>query len=171
MRFVPVKSVDQQARLAWHRVREGYKVEALAISNRLRVLLAEFGVVIAVGDAALRSALQDKNVIGKLPAMLHLLQSDLYHHWQQVRQRLEACEAAIAAHAKADVYCTRVQRITGVGPMTADAMVASIGKGREFKNGRQLSAWLGLHLSSIPAAASNGWARSVVVAIAIYARH
>jgi len=125
-------------------VREGYKVEALAINNRLRGLLAEFGVVIALGDAALRSALQNQNVIGKLPAIVHLLLSELYQHWQQVRQRLEACEAAIAAHAKADVYCTRVQRITGVGPLTADAIVASIAKGREFKNGRQLSAWLGL---------------------------
>jgi transposase len=144
MRFVPVKSVDQQARLAWHRVREGYKVEGLAISNRLRGILAEFGVVIAVGDAALRTALQDPNVVGKLPAMLHLLLSDLYQHWQQVRQRLDACEAGISAHAKADMRSTRVQRIIGVGPLTADAIVASVGNGQEFKNGRQLSAWLGL---------------------------
>jgi len=54
MRFVPVKSVDQQARLAWHRVREGHKIESLAISNRLRGLLAEFGVVVANGEPALR---------------------------------------------------------------------------------------------------------------------
>ncbi len=47
MRFVAVKTVDQQARLSWHRVREGYKAEGLAISNRLRGLLAEFGVVVA----------------------------------------------------------------------------------------------------------------------------
>ena len=52
MRFVPVKSVEQQARLSWHRVREGYKAEALAASNRLRGLLSEFGVVIARSDAA-----------------------------------------------------------------------------------------------------------------------
>src|SRR5690606_38702967 len=59
MRFVPVKTVDQQVRLSWHRVREGYKAEALATSNRLRGLLAEFGVVVAQNDAALRRTLAD----------------------------------------------------------------------------------------------------------------
>jgi transposase len=54
MHFVPIKNIDQQARLSWHRVREGYKVEALAISNRLRGLLAEFGIVMAKSDKALR---------------------------------------------------------------------------------------------------------------------
>lgn len=53
MRFVAVKTLDQQARLAWHRVREGYKAEGLAISNRLRGLLAEFGVVVARSSKAL----------------------------------------------------------------------------------------------------------------------
>ena len=53
MRFVPVKSVEQQARLAWHRVREGYKTESLAIGNRLRGLLAEFGIVVAKNDRML----------------------------------------------------------------------------------------------------------------------
>ena len=51
MRFVPVKTVDQQARLAWHRAREGYKTESLAVSNRLRGLLADFAVVATVGSA------------------------------------------------------------------------------------------------------------------------
>ena len=57
MRFVPVKSIDQQARLAEHRVREGYKADALAASNRLRGILAEFGIVVARSDAALRRLL------------------------------------------------------------------------------------------------------------------
>lgn len=56
MRFVPIKTVDQQARLAWHRVREGYKTEALATSNRLRGLLAEFGVVMARTGGSCASA-------------------------------------------------------------------------------------------------------------------
>ena len=65
MRFVAVKSVDQQARLAWHRVREGYKAEGLAISNRLRGLLAEFGVVVARSGHALRRALGDGMMRGR----------------------------------------------------------------------------------------------------------
>ncbi len=59
MRFVPLKSVDQQARLSWHRVREAYKTEGLAIGNRIRGLLAEFGVVITPSDAPLRRWLAD----------------------------------------------------------------------------------------------------------------
>src|SRR5690606_41416172 len=57
MRFVPVKTAEQQARLSWHRVREGYKVEALATANRLRGLLAEFGIAISRSDVALRRTL------------------------------------------------------------------------------------------------------------------
>src|SRR5690554_1117176 len=144
MRFVAVKSVEQQARLSWHRVREGYKAEGLAISNRLRGLLAEFGVVVARSDHALRRALGDDAVRARLPAMLHGLLDDLHQHWQAVRERMAACDATIAAHARADVRSRRAQQITGVGPLTADALVATIGDGREFAQGRQFSAWLGL---------------------------
>lgn len=143
MRFVPVKTVDQQARLAWHRVREGDKTESLAVSNRLRGLLAEFGVIVAQSDAALRLALSD---LGKhaLPASLVELLGDLTTHWQQLRERIGALDRRIQAHAKADERCVRAQSIIGIGPITADALVATVGSAREFKNGRQLSAWLGL---------------------------
>ena len=144
MRFVAVKTVDQQARLSWHRVREGYKTEGLAISNRLRGLLAEFGVVVARSDHALRRALADDKVRQQLPAMLHGLLDDLQQHWQEVRERIAACDGGIAAHAKADVRSQRAQQILGVGPLTADALVATVGDGRDFKHGRQMSAWLGL---------------------------
>ena len=144
MRFVPVKTVDQQARLAWHRVREGYKAEALAISNRLRGLLAEFGIVVTQSDHALRRALADLSPGSDLPATMMELLEDLNCHWRQVRERIAACDARIALHAKLDERCTRAQQIIGIGPLTADAVVATVGSAREFKNGRQLSAWLGL---------------------------
>ena len=141
MRFVPVKSVDQQARLSWHRVREGYKAEGLAISNRVRGLLAEFGVVVAQSDAALRKALAD---LPAVPASLIELLGDLNRHWQQVRERIAACDERIKHHANADDRCARARAILGVGPITADALVATVGSAQAFKNGRQLAAWLGL---------------------------
>ena len=144
MRFVRVKTVEQQARLAWHRVREGYKTEALATSNRLRGLLAEFGVVVAQNDHALRRALAEPSVRSTLPVMLQELLDDVSHHWQQLRDRIAACDARIASHARLDERCTRAQQIIGVGSLTADALVATVGSAREFKNGRQMSAWLGL---------------------------
>lgn len=146
MRFVPVKSVDQQARLAWHRVREGYKTESLAISNRLRGLLAEFGVVVANGDLALRRVLAalDDDADQALPVEFKELLCALNVHWAAVRERVHLCDTRIEVHAMADARCQRVRALIGIGPLTADAVVASIGSAREFKNGRQLAAWLGL---------------------------
>ena len=143
MRFVPIKSIEQQAAISWHRVREGYKVEALAISNRLRGLLAEFGIIAAQSDSALRKVLADASV-SELPSTLLTLLADLTQHWQAVRERISVCDKQITAHASADDRCIRAQQIIGVGPITADALVATIGDGKDFKQGRQLSAWLGL---------------------------
>jgi transposase len=143
MRFVPVKSIEQQARLAVHRVREGDKAEHLACGNRLRGLLAEFGVVIAQSDAALARTLADVDVLS-LPATIVSVLASLATHWQGLRERIAAGDAQIAAMARTDVRCRRLQAMTGVGPLTADALVATIGDVRDFRNGRQLAAWLDL---------------------------
>lgn len=143
MRFVPVKTVDQQVRLSWHRVREGYKAEALATSNRLRGLLAEFGVVVAQNDAALRRTLADLEALS-LPGSLTELLRDVDAQWQQLQARIANADRRIQAHAKADEACTRLRAIIGVGPITADGIVATIGSAQDFKNGRQFAAWLGL---------------------------
>jgi transposase len=144
MRFVPVKDVDQQVRLSWHRVREGYKVESLAIGNRIRGLLAEFGVIVAQSDPALRRLLADLDAQKGLPAEFKELLRDLADYWKQVRVHFEVCDARIEAQAREDVRCVRLREIVGIGPITADAAVATVGNAREFKNGRQMSAWLGL---------------------------
>ena len=143
MRFVPVKSVDQQVRLSWHRVREGYKAEALATSNRLRGLLAEFGVVVAQSDAALRRTLADLDALA-LPCSLVKLLRDADSQWMQLQARIIEADRQIQMHAKADEACTRLRAIIGVGPITADAVVATIGSAQSFANGRQFAAWLGL---------------------------
>jgi hypothetical protein len=63
-------------------------------------LLAEFGVVVARSDHALRRALGDEAVRARLPAMLHGLLDDLHAHWRQVRERIAACDATIAASSR-----------------------------------------------------------------------
>ena len=143
MRFVPVKSIDQQARLACHRVREGYKTEALAIGNRMRGLLAEFGVVVAQSDSALRRLLGDLEAQVGLPGEFKELLQELRAHWTRLHEMIDACDARIAAHARDDERCVRLRAIIGIGPITADAAVATIGSAHEFRNGRQLAAWLG----------------------------
>lgn len=143
MRFVPIKSVDQQIRLSWHRVREGYKAEALATSNRVRGLLAEFGVVVAQSDGALRHALAGLDALSLPPLLLELMR-DVDANWQRLQERIADADRRIQSHAKADETCMRLRAIIGVGPITADAVVATIGSAQDFKNGRQFAAWLGL---------------------------
>ena len=143
MRFVPVKSLDQQARLAEHRVREGSKAEHLACGNRLRGVLAEFGVVVAQSDAALARQLGALDELD-LPASVVVLLHELATHWRGLRALVAAGDVRIVASARRDARCRRLQALVGIGPLTADALVASIGDGRDFRNGRQLAAWLGL---------------------------
>lgn len=144
MRFVSIKTVDQQARLAWHRVREGFKSEGLAAANRLRGLLAEFGIAIERTPRALRQALADCMERKDLPAEFVELIGNLRDHWQRVVAQLRECDRRIARHAQADERCVRLQALTGVGPLSADATVATVDDARDFRYGRQLSAWLGL---------------------------
>ena len=144
MRLVPVKTIHQQARLSWHRVREGYKVESLATGNRIRGLLAEFGVIVAQSELALRRLLRDLDAQTSLPAELKELLRDLADHWRGLHERLDACDPRIQSHARDDERCVRLRAIIGVGPITADAAVATVGDAREFKQGRQMAAWLGL---------------------------
>lgn len=152
MRFVAVKSVEQQTRLAWHRVREGYKTAGLAVSNRIRGLLMEFGIVVPQGDRPLRLALMELDNMSKLPGEMKEVLHDLSAHWTELRQRMAACGRRIELHADQDARCQRLRGLTGVGPITADAAVATIGDGRIFRNGRQLAAWLGL----VPSQHSSG---------------
>jgi transposase len=144
MRFVVIKSVEQQARLSWHRVHEGHKKEKLAVTNRLRGLLAEFGLVVSRSDGALRRALvqflERTDLVSEFMELIRLQ----YEHWQQIQQRLHRCEKRIESHARNDERCVRIRHLTGVGALTADAYVASLGNGQDFRNGRHVSAWLGV---------------------------
>jgi transposase len=144
MRFVAVKTVDQQARLSWHRVREGYKDENLEVMNRLRGLLAELGIVIAKSAIALRRALPAILDRDDLPGTFVAAIQDLRGHWQQIQERIRACDQRVEAHAQADERCRRIRALTGIGALTSDAVVACVGNGCDFKNGRQMAAWLGL---------------------------
>lgn len=143
MRFVPIKTVDQQARLAWHRAREGYKADKTAIGNRMRGLLAELGIVMPQGDKALKNVLADLAAYDLPESFKGLLQS-MAAQWRALHEALSACDKQIKAHAEQDVRCQRIGDIIGVGALTADAAVATVGSAREFKNGRHMAAWLGL---------------------------
>jgi len=146
MRFVAVKSVEQQAVLAVHRVRQGLVEERTALGNRLRGLLAEYGVVVGTGLDRLRRALPEilEDGANTIPGIAREVFADAEQHLRQLDARIATYDRRIAALAKASAPAQRLMKVEGVGPVTATALVASVGDAKVFHNGRQFAAWLGL---------------------------
>ena len=144
MRFVPIKTVDQQAILAWHSVREGWKEERTALLNRVRGLLAEYGVVIARSADRFLAALPKLSEDSRLPDPVRALLLEAREQFAALHARLARCDAQIAAHARNSPAAQRAGELLGVGPVTSSALVATVPDARVFKSGRQFGAWLGL---------------------------
>jgi transposase len=142
MRFIPIKTPEQQAVLCLHRVRQGFIEERTSTINRLRGLLAEFGFVLPQSSAAVRRGVAA--LLEQLPAHAARSLGDLREHLRFLDARVREYEQAIEAHARESRAAQLAQQRQGIGPLTASAIVATVGDVREFKNGRQFSAWLGL---------------------------
>jgi transposase len=152
MRFVPVKTVEQQAILSWHRARAGFVDERTALINRLRGLLAEFGIVIAQSSDRLLKALPGLSTDARVPTPVRALLLEAREQFAALDARIERCDAEIAAHARDSAAARRVREVGGVGVLTASAFVATVPDPTLFRHGRQLGAWLGL----TPRQASSG---------------
>lgn len=142
MRFVPIKSVEQQALLAMHRVRQGFVVERTAVINRLRGLMAEFGVVLALRSVTVRR--QAAQAAEVLPELAQRAIRDLLDQLRVLDERIGAYDKEIETQARLSEPARRLMGIRGIGTTTALAIVATAGNAREFKNGRQFAAWIGL---------------------------
>jgi transposase len=142
MRFVPVKSAEQQAILSLHRVRQGFIEQRTATINRIRGLLAEFGVVLPQRAEQVRRAAVV--VAEELPVLAREAITDLRAHLSYLDERISRYEGQLVELARQREAAVRIQRLPGVGPLTASAITASISDGHEFANGRQFAAWLGL---------------------------
>src|SRR6266699_2504988 len=145
MRFVSIKSVEQQALLSLHRIRQGLIEERTATINRLRGVLAEFGVVFAQSAARLQRALPavlaDEE---RLPALVQRSVQMLREHLHDLDSRVAEFDRGIAQHAKSSAPAQHLVALSGVGPLTASAVVATVGNAQDYRNGRQFAAWLGL---------------------------
>lgn len=142
MRFVPIKSAEQQAVLSLHRVRQGFVEERTATINRVRGLLAEFGAVLPNRAAEVRRGAA--SCAEPLPVLARQAVSDLLSHLQALDERIAAYDRELESLARASEAASRLMTVPGVGPLTALATVASVGEAHEFENGRQFAAWLGL---------------------------
>jgi len=142
MRFVPVKSAEQQAVLALHRVRQGWIQERTAIINRLRAVLTEFGVVLPNRAQYVRRGAQA--AAEALPALARQAVADLRAHLGVLDERIAGYDRELQAQARQSEAAQRLMQIRGIGPLSAVAIVATVGNARDFRSGRQFAAWLGL---------------------------
>jgi transposase len=154
MRFVSIKTPEQQALLALHRARQGFVRARTAQGNQIRGLLAELGLVMGKGRSQLERHIPDilEDAENGLSGMSRELFARLLEHFRHLDAQVQALEAQIKAWHREDAASRRLEQIPGIGPLTASALVASIGDARNFKNARQLSAWLGL----VPRQCSSG---------------
>ena len=146
MRYVPIKNTEQQALLGLHRARQGFVAARTAQANQIRGLLAEFGLVIPVGIRSIERKLPEflEDAANGLSGASRNLFARLLEHFRLLDRQVEELEREINAWHREDTASQRLHAIPGIGPITASALVASVGDAKAFHNGRQFAAWLGL---------------------------
>jgi transposase len=146
MRFVPIKNVEQQAVLSLHRVRQGFVKARTAQANQIRGLLGEFGIIIPQGITNIAKRVPEliEDASNDLPGSFRLLVQRLMDHLNELDKQVDELEGQIKAWHRESAASCKLEKIPGIGPITASALVASIGKAKNFDDGRQLAAWLGL---------------------------
>lgn len=146
MRFVPIKDVAQQSVLALHRVRQGFVKTRTAQANQIRGLLAEFGVIIAQGIGNIYIRVPDviEDAGNEMTGAFRILMQRLLEHLKELDKQVDELEAQIVHWHQKNQASLKLAAVPGIGPITASALVASLGDAKNFENGRQVSAWLGL---------------------------
>jgi transposase len=145
-RFVEIKSEEQQAVLAIHRSRDLIVRQPRQVVNMIRSLLREFGHILPTGIEAVSSFARSHGPKDQL-AMQEIADGILglmCHQLLGLNARIDGLTQLIGQHAMLDKDARRLMRMPGVGPITASAIVATIGDAHQFRTGRNLAAWLGL---------------------------
>jgi transposase len=147
MRFVPVKSAEQLAVQAGHRIRSRLVADRVRLVNQVRGLLGEHGIVVAKDIGNLRRALA--RIVGDdedrvLNPLVRALMAELREELTELDARIAGYDRKIRELYRNSEICQRLGKVEGIGPVTATALVAAVGDRSSFKNGRQFAAWLGL---------------------------
>ncbi len=146
MRFVAMKSIEQQDIQSIHRVRSRIVKQRTALVNQIRGLLAEYGVVVAQGISHVRKRLPEiiENNENELSATGRQLFNELLCELRASDERIEQYDHQVEMICRNNKTCQRLLKVEGIGPLTATALVATIGDAKLFKNGREMSAFIGL---------------------------
>src|SRR5207244_5294998 len=146
MHFVAIKTPEQMDLLALHRVRSRLVGQRTGVINQIRGFLIERGIAVRQGVVPLRKALPDilsSNTPAMSPRIVNL-RAELGQDWRRLDERIAAVSADIESLVELDEACQRVMTVPGVGPIISSAVVAAIGNGAGFTQGRDFGAWLGL---------------------------
>ncbi|TIU44264.1 MAG: IS110 family transposase [Mesorhizobium sp.] len=146
MRFVPVKSEEQQSVLMLHRVRELLIRQRTMLVNALRGHLAELGIVTRQGIAGVGMliALVEEDDHDLIPPLARSALLPLIGQLREVHEKVSDMDRQIHAWHRSNELSRRLETIPGIGPITASAIAATVTDASLFKSGRQLSAWIGL---------------------------
>jgi transposase len=145
MRFVAVKTAEQQAVQMLHKVRDLLIRQRTMLINALRGHLAEFGIIAARGPGGVTAAIVALHEAqDSLPMLARVALHGLVDQLRIVRDEVVKVEKRIVAHHRADDASRRLATIPGIGPITASAIAAAVPDATLFKSGRQFAAWLGL---------------------------
>ena len=146
MRFVPIKSAEQQAALMLHRVRDLLVRHRTVLINALRGHLAEFGIIAPQGTGRVSELVAA--VVGEdadvLPPLARQALLGVVGELQALGDRIVDAEKAILAWHRSNDASRRLATIPGIGPITASAIVATVADPAQFRSGRQFAAWIGL---------------------------
>lgn len=144
MRFVPVKTAEQQAALMLAGIREQLVRQRVQLANAIRGYAAEFGLVAAKGRAKLEPLLLRLQTDETVPALARALFAEQAQHYAQLSARLAAIEAKLMAWHRTNETSRRLTHIPGVGPIIASILTMKTPDPHAFRSGRQFAAWIGL---------------------------
>ena len=146
MRYVPPKSIEQQDIQSIHRMRSGKVKARTALANQIRGLLVEYGIVIRQGIHNIGKKLPEilEDADNSLTFLMRTELNGLYEDLKELDKRIEHYEITLMEFAREDERCKKLMKIEGIGMLSATALVASVGNGSAFKNGREMAAFMGL---------------------------
>lgn len=144
MRFVEVKSPEQQSVMVLHRVRMMLMRQRISLSNAIRGHMAEFGLIAPIGREGLCSLVAVIETDERMPEEARACLTLLAEQLRLVNEQVLETDRRIRTSARATEVGRRLMQIPGVGPLLASALVATVADPKAFKNGRSLAAWIGL---------------------------
>ena len=144
MKFVPVKSLEQQGILALHSARSLLVKQQTMLANAMRGLATEFGLTVPKGIGRLEELTVLVDTDETFPVKARQAFAGLFDQCQALTESIVTLEAEIVAHARHDETARRLATIPGIGPITASLIAATVGDIGMFKTARHFAAWLGL---------------------------